>query len=168
MRTATPLMLVTAAALALTACRHDGWGHHHADTAKITEEIKAQETQWQKDYADKNVDALAGHYASDAALGGPGDPLATTDAERRKSLQAMVSDPNMKITFASDRVQVAKSGDLAYSRGHYEMQMTDKATNQPTTGTGSYLTVWERQDNGSWKAVEDFITPGPAAAPAAK
>ena len=59
------------------------------------------------------------------------------------------------------------SGDLASSRGHFSLTMTDKATNKPVTTTGSYLTVFKRQDDGSWKAVEDFITPGPAAAPAA-
>jgi ketosteroid isomerase-like protein len=45
--------------------------------------------------------------------------------------------------------------------------MTDKATSKPATSTGSYLTVYQKQDDGSWKAVEDFITPGPAPAAAA-
>ena len=42
------------------------------------------------------------------------------------------------------------------------MTMTDKATGKPATSAGSYLTVYKRQADGSWKAVEDFITPGPA------
>jgi ketosteroid isomerase-like protein len=137
-----------------------------ADPAKIEASIRAQEAQWQKDYAARDVDALAGHYSDDAALGGPGDPLATTDADRRKALQNLVSDPNMKLTFAADRVQVAQSGDYAYSRGHYSMTMTDKVTSKPATSEGSYLTVYKRQPDGVWKAVEDFVTPGPA--PAAK
>jgi len=43
-----------------------------------------------------------------------------------------------------------------------------KATSKPVDSTGSYLTVYKKESDGSWKAVEDFITPGPAAAPAAK
>jgi ketosteroid isomerase-like protein len=168
MRKAISLGLAAAATLALAACDHDGWKRHHrADTAKIAADIKAQEAQWEKDYTARNVDALAAHYASDAALGSPGAALATDDAARRKELQAMTADPNMKISFASDRVQVARSGDLAYSRGHYTLQMTDLATKQPATTTGSYVTVWYKQADDSWKAVEDFIIPGPAAAPAA-
>jgi ketosteroid isomerase-like protein len=77
-------------------------------------------------------------------------------------LQNLIIDPNLKITFAADRVQVAASGDLAYSRGHYTMQLTDKGTSKPVTSTGSYLTVYKKEADGSWKAVEDFITPGPA------
>ena len=45
--------------------------------------------------------------------------------------------------------------------------MTDPATKKPLESTGSYLTVWQKQADGSWKAVEDFITPGPAPAGAA-
>lgn len=163
------LMLgVAAATLALAGCDHHGrGGHHEADTAKIADEIKAKETQWLTDYRSKDVAALAEQYADDGAIAGPGDPLATSGADRRKLLQTMTSDPNFALTFGSDRILVAKSGDLASSRGHFSLTMTDKATNKPVTTTGSYLTVFKRQDDGSWKAVEDFITPGPAAAPAA-
>jgi ketosteroid isomerase-like protein len=138
-----------------------------ADPAKVEQTIRAQEAQWQADYQKKDVEGLAGQYAEAAAMGAPGDALATSNVERRKSLQGMVSDPNFALTFSSDRVLVAKSGDLASSRGHYSLTMTDKATSKPATSTGSYLTVYQKQADGSWKAVEDFITPGPAAAPAA-
>ena len=156
--------LAGAASLALAACNQGGGGNHGADTAKIASDIKAQEAQWQKDYADKNVEALAGHYADDAALGNPGDPLATTNAERRKTIATLISDPNLKLTFAADVVQVAESGDLAYSRGHYSIQMTDKATNKPVTSTGTYVTIYKKQADGTLKAVEDDIIPGPATA----
>lgn len=166
MRRNISFALVGAAALALTGCDHHGWGgRHHADTAKIADELRAKEAQWMKDYQSKNVEALARQYADDGAIAGPGDALATSEVERRKSLQGLTSDPNFALTFGSDRILVAKSGDLASSRGHYSLTMTDKATNKPVTSTGNYLTVFKKQDDGSWKAVEDFITPGPAAAP---
>jgi ketosteroid isomerase-like protein len=169
MRYGLSLSLAAASAITLTGCHHDGWkGHHHADTAKIADDLKAREAQWQKDYAAKNVDALASQYADDAAIAGPGDPLATSQADRRKAIQGLTSDPNFALTFGSDRILVAKSGDLASSRGHYTLTMTDKATSKPVTSNGSYLTVFKKQDDGGWKAVEDFITPGPAPAAAAK
>ena len=163
------LTIAAAAAIALSGCDHGWSGGHHADKAKATDEIKAKEAQWLKDYQSKDMEGLAGQYSDDAAIAGPGDALATTEVDRRKSLQGLIGDPNFALTFASDRVLVADSGDLASSRGHYSLTMTDKKTNKPATSTGSYLTVYQRQDGGGWKAVEDFITPGPApAAPAAK
>jgi ketosteroid isomerase-like protein len=168
MRKALAMALAGATLLALAGCDHDGWkGRHHADVAKITADIKAQEVQWEKDYASRNVDALAAHYADNAALGSPGVALATDAATRRKELETLTNDPNLKITFASDVVDVAKSGDLAYSRGHYAIQVTDPATKKPMASDGTYLTVWRKQADGNWKAVEDFIIPGPAPVPAA-
>jgi len=135
-----------------------------ADPAAIEKDIKAIETQWMADYNARDVDKLAGHYADDAALANPGVALAADTASRRAAISQFVADPALKIEFASDRVLVAKSGDLASSRGHYTMTFTDPATKKPKTETGSYLTVYRKQPDASWKAVEDFITPGAAAA----
>jgi ketosteroid isomerase-like protein len=161
-----PLAIAAVAAITLAGCDRDH--HHGGDSAKIVSDIKAQEAKWQDAYAAKDLGALAAFYADDAALADPGAALATTSGARRKEIQTLTTDPNLKLSFSSDRVQVAKSGDLAYSRGHFTITATDKATNKPVTGDGSYLTVWQRQGDDGWKAVEDFVTPGPApAAPAA-
>ena len=42
------------------------------------------------------------------------------------------------------------------------MTYTDPATKKPKTESGHYLTVYRKAADGSWQAVEDFITPGPA------
>ncbi len=159
-----PLAMVAVAAIAIAGCAREP--HHGGDPAKIASDIKAQEAKWQQAYAAKDIEAIAGFYADDAEFANAGEPIYASASERRKGIQALITDPNLKIDFASDRELASKSGDLAYSRGHYAITTTDKATNKPVSGTGYYLTVWQRQDDGSWKAVEDFVTPGPASAPA--
>ena len=162
-------VMIAATALTLAGCHGHRWnGRHHADTAKITADIKAQEAQWQKDYADHNAEGLASHYADDAALINPGTPVVIGEDAIRKETASFAADPNLKVDFASDRVQVAATGDLAYSRGHYSMTYTDPGTKKPAAGSGSYLTVYQKQADGSWKAVEDFTTTGPSPAAAAK
>jgi ketosteroid isomerase-like protein len=166
MKKLIPMALAGMAAFAMTGCMKGA--DTKADAAKITESIKAQEAAWEKGYADKDINVLAGEYTDDAALVSPGEPVATTDVERRKSLGALITDPNFKLSFATDRVLVASAGDLATSRGHYTLTMTDKATSKPVTSSGTYLTVYKKQADGAFKAVEDVIIPGPAAAAAAK
>lgn len=161
-----PLMLATAAAFAVSACTKKA--EAAVDTAKIADSIKAEEAGWQKAYADKDLNVLADEYVDDAAMANPGERLATTDIDRRKSLQSLLTDPNFKLTFASDRVTVASAGDMATSRGHYTITMTDKASGKPVTSDGTYLTVYKKQADGSFKAVEDVTIPGPAPAAAAK
>src|SRR3954454_23908064 len=160
MKNLIPVMLVTAAAFATTGCTKGA--EAAPDTLKIADTIKTQEAGWQKAYADKDLNALAGEYADDAVLGSPGAPLASTDVDRRKSIQTLIGDPNFKLTFASDDVRAASAGDMVSSRGHYTITTTDKATSKPVTGSGTYLTVYKKQADGGFKAVEDVIIPGPS------
>ena len=160
MKKLIPLMLATTAAFATTSCTKGA--EAAADTTKIADSIKAQEAGWMKAYGDKDINVLAGEYAEDAVLASPGDPLATTDVDRRKAIQGLTNDPNFKLTFASDDVRVSSAGDMASSRGHYTITTSDKATGKPVTGSGTYLTVYKKQADGGFKAVEDVIIPGPA------
>ncbi|MBA3577729.1 MAG: SgcJ/EcaC family oxidoreductase [Sphingomonas sp.] len=146
------------AALALAGCDAT---RTTADTSAIEEQIKANEARWNQAYKARDADALAAFYAEDGALATPGEPLARGSEAIRKATAGVASDPAFKLTFSPNRIQVAQSGDLAYSRGRYTMTATDPATKQPNTTGGHYLTVWQKQSDGSWKVVEDMVTPGP-------
>lgn len=149
-----PLMVGIVATLGLGGC---GKG---ADSAKIADAIKLQDVQWSNDYNARDVNAIESHYASDGVLAGPGF-IAENDVGRRQILHALMSDPNYKQTFTPERVEVAKSGDIAVSRGHFEITMTDTKTNAAQPIPGSYLTVYKKQSDGSWKAQARFLTRGP-------
>lgn len=167
MRNVTGIALAATALVALTACNQAPQKAPATDMAAVEKDLRAIETQWNADYNSRDVDAVMGHYAEDAAIANPGAPLVAASDSRRAAITQFVSDPNLKISFESDRVQIAKSGDLAYTRGHFTMQGSDPVTKQPRTDSGNYLTVWKKQSDGSWKAVEDFVVPGgpaPAAA----
>ena len=118
-------------------------------------------------YNKHDVKTLSGQYEADASLAGNGMAIMTDAAGRDAFLNGFASDPALKVDFASDRVIVAASGDLASSRGHYTMTYTDPGTKLPKTETGSYLTVYRKAADGSWMAIEDFTVPGAAVAPAA-
>jgi ketosteroid isomerase-like protein len=84
----------------------------------------------------------------------------------RAAWAGMVADPNFKLDFSAERVDVAKDGEMAYTRGPYQLTVSNPKTKKPVTDKGTYLTVFKKQADGSWKAVEDFtaseIPPAPA------
>lgn len=140
---------------------------HDADVKAI----KDNEVQWNKDFAAKDVDKMAAHYADDAVLMAPGMPAASGKSAIQNMLKEMVSDPALSLKFEAARVEVAKSGDVAYTQGAYTMKMTNPATKQPMDDKGSYVTTYKKQADGSWKAICDINTsevPPPAPPPAAK
>jgi len=134
------------------------------DTTAVTDAIKADEKKWNEDFHAKNLDALLAHYAPDAVAVFPGAPSVTGDG-LRKTYEDALKDANFDVSFSSDKIDA--SGDLAYARGHFTEKYTDPATKQAKSDGGSYITVYKKQADGSWKAVEDFTAVEPAAAPAA-
>jgi len=124
-----------------------------ADTGAVTDAIKADEKAWNEQFKAKDLEKLVGHYASDATAVFPGAAAVTGDGVR-KAYEAALKDPNFTVSFASDKIDA--SGDLAYSRGHFTEKHSDATTNKPVSTSGSYITVYKKQDDGSWKAVEDF------------
>jgi ketosteroid isomerase-like protein len=57
-------------------------------------------------------------------------------------------------------VDVASSGDLAYSYGVYEFRSKGK-DGKPTVENGKYTTVWKKQSDGRWKVVLDMGNASP-------
>ena len=101
----------------------------------------------------------ASHYADSATLLAPGmEPMSGKEAIT-KGLDMMLKDPALKLTFAPAKVYVAQAGDMAYTVGSYEMTMTNPATKKVGTDKGSYVTVYHKQADGSWKVMTDINTP---------
>ena len=158
----TAFVLAGAAVLAITVggCEKYGSGGG-ASADQIKAAIKADEKKWNDDFKAKDVEALLGHYADDAYFVVPGAKPASESTEIRKIYADAASDQNFALSFASDKIDVAGSGDLAYSRGRFTEKYTDPKTQKVMTGSGSFVTVYKRQADGSWKAVEDFAATDP-------
>ncbi|HWA62472.1 MAG TPA: nuclear transport factor 2 family protein [Caulobacteraceae bacterium] len=137
------------------------------DTGADANAIRADETQWVADWKARDAAKIAAHYAPDATVMNPGAPAASGTAGANAAVAEALKDPAFKLTFKSDAMIVASTGDFAYSRGTYTQTGTDPKTHKVTSQKGSYVTLYQRQADGSWKAVEDIAAPGyPVANPA--
>ena len=126
----------------------------NADSVKAS--IKDDEKKWNEQFKSKDLEALLGHYTDDAYFVAPGVKGASGSNEIRQVYAKALTDNAFQISFSSDKIDVAGSGDLAYSRGHFSEKYTDPKTQKVMTDSGSYVTIYKKQSDGSWKAVEDF------------
>jgi len=132
---------------------------HDADVKAI----KDVEATWVQNFATKDADKIATAYTDHASVLITDMPVINGMAAIKESLKPMVADKGFTITFSSDRVDVAKSGDLGYSQGSYAMTSTDPKTKKVMSEKGKYVTVFKKQADGGWKAVSDiFNADGPA------
>jgi ketosteroid isomerase-like protein len=133
------------------------------DTAKIIDAIKADEVHWNADWQARDDAKIASHYTPRAILMISQTPVATGEAAIQATVRQALADPAFTLTFASDKVDVAASGDLAAARGSYKLTATDPKTKAVTTETGTFVTVYKPQKDGTWKAIWDIAAPGPPA-----
>jgi uncharacterized protein (TIGR02246 family) len=116
------------------------------------------ESGWAKEAAAKDLEKSVSHYADDAVLIMPGAPPSKGKDAIRAAWKGMLDDPNLKINFSSDRIEISASGDMATTKGSYNLTLTNPKTKKPVDDKGSYLTVYKKQADGGWKAVEDMTT----------
>ncbi len=96
------------------------------------------------------------YYAPGAVIATPGRPAAKDGRAVSKAIKDDIADPNLKISVSNEKTEVAGSGDLAYRRGSFKITTTNPQTKQAEQSEGTYLAVFRKQADGSWKIVEDF------------
>lgn len=155
------LSACAAIALAIGGCQKAGTTAENP--AEIATAIKADEKTWSDQFQAKprDLEALVSHYTDDADFIAPGVQPTSGLTEIRKAYAEGLTDPNFNISFAADKVDVAQAGDMATSRGRFEQTYTDPESKQPVKVSGSFLTVYKKQSDGSWKAAQDWAVADP-------
>jgi uncharacterized protein (TIGR02246 family) len=126
--------------------------------------LKAADEAWAKAAASKDVDKTVAYYSDDATVLPPNSPSVTGKDQIRAIWKSMIEPAGSTIGWKVTKAEVAKSGDLGYVSGTYEM--TDMSTGKPVNDRGKYLEVWKKQADGSWKCVADMFSSDLPAAPA--
>ena len=140
------------------------------DLAAEEKAIRDAETAWANVVPTGDVDKVVAFYAEDAVMLPPGEGVATGKAAIRASWSQLLGLTDLKLTWAPTKVEVAKSGDLAYDVGTYAMSYKD-ASGKAVNDIGKFSTVWRKEATGGWKVVVDIINsdlPAPKAAAAKK
>jgi len=128
-----------------------------ADTRAADEAtLKNLDADWSKAAGAKDLDKTASYYADDAFVLPPNMPAIQGRQGARAMWQGMFSVPGFGGGWKSSKIEVARSGDLGYVTGTYELSES-AAGGKPTTDKGKYLEVWKKQADGSWKCIVDMF-----------
>ncbi len=120
---------------------------HDADVRSITE----GELVWVRDWTTRDTEGIVARYADEATVMPPNSPPASGREAIREMVKQYVRDGNFAINFEAKAVEVARSGDYGYVQGNYTLTTTGADTKKPVTDRGSYLRIYRKQLNGSWK-----------------
>jgi len=83
----------------------------------------------------------------------PNEPAQIGKEQIRAKMKSLFDQLIAKIAITNKEARIA--GDLAFSRGIFTLSMTPKTGGETVKVTGKYLTILERQADGSWKIARD-------------
>lgn len=113
----------------------------------------------------KRLDGWMQFMADDAVLGHEKPVIGK--AAIRTAMQDVFANPASTLTWAPEKAELFKAGGLGYTSGRWQsLRVTEKG--EKRTAHGSYLTVWKKQPDGSWKVIYDTGSPDPPAAKSAQ
>jgi len=129
----------------------------HTDLSRqksgIKNDIIKTEKGFEKLLNEKGFSEAFYHFASDDAVIHRGGKLIKGRESIREYYEKQSLD-NATLTWTPDFVDVAGSGDLAYTYGKYVYTAKDSAGREENI-EGIFHTVWKKQQNGDWKYVWD-------------
>ena len=137
-------------ALSVTGCRQSA--KEPDQTAEIAA-IRTLDASWVAAGQSRSVDAWVAFYANDAAVLPPNEPVATTPEAIRKSVTELLTLPNLSIDWKPTKIEMARSGELAYLYGAYRLAWDDGG--KRATDRGKNVEIWKKQPDGHWKCIVD-------------
>jgi ketosteroid isomerase-like protein len=111
--------------------------------------------EWSAAAGTRDAAKVASFYADDAIAYPPNAPAAVGRAAAQRVWATYFEEPSFKTSWKTTHAGVAKSGDMGFTSGTYEATWTGP-DGKPVTETGKYLCTWQKQPDGSWKAVHDM------------
>ncbi len=118
-----------------------------ADLAAINDNINRYESAMNAG----DLDLWISLWADDAIQMAPDAPAVIGKEQIRAIYESIFSQFILKMIITNEEVRVA--GDLSFSRGNYTLSMTPKAGGETIKIDGKYLSIEERQADGSWKII---------------
>jgi uncharacterized protein (TIGR02246 family) len=148
--------LLAALVLSISPTSVPAWGES-PDLDEERAAVRAADIAFAEAVARRDRDLFASFIAEDATFLGGG---------LTQGRDAIVVDWGIffaaggpaTITWAPHTVEVAASGDLAYTMGGFEVRSTGP-DGQRHKSTGTYVSIWRKDEDGSWKVVVDGGTP---------
>lgn len=100
-----------------------------------------------------DIDSWISLWIDDGVQMPPDRPAIKGKEQIKANVQSTLDQFIFKMEIFNEEVKVAD--DWAFARGTYTYSLTPKEGAEPYENTGKYLTILERQADGSWKIARD-------------
>jgi uncharacterized protein (TIGR02246 family) len=124
------------------------------------EKVMQLSREWSQMAATGDVEKTVSYWADDAFLMSAGQPPLKGKQAIRQMVEESYKIPGFRISWQPQSVEVSESGDMAYVIENSQVSFTD-STGKAITQHNKAVSIWRKQEDGSWKNVVDISTPDP-------
>ena len=121
-------------------------------------ELMAADRAFAKATATKGVEGWVEAFADNGAMLPAGLPIVRGRKAIRDLMSPAFESEGFEFQWEPEEADIAASGDIGYTIGRYERTVTGPDGTSNTT-TGKYVSIWKRQEDGTWKVAVDLGTP---------
>jgi len=97
-----------------------------------------------------DLDRLFGYWTEDAVIYPPVGPTVEGLDAIRAFVQMVRAQPGFSLTWTPTGAEVAGKADVGYTYGSWR-RTVDGPDGTPTVNDGSYVSIWRKQADGTWR-----------------
>lgn len=127
-----------------------------ADASSAAAALRAADQEWLRVFAAKDLERSVAMCLESGSVLAPNAPRATGQQAIRALFAGFFAIPDLTLAWHPSDARAAKSGDLGYTTGDYQMSFKDPS-GKTVSDRGKYVTVWEKQRDGSWRVQLDIF-----------
>jgi ketosteroid isomerase-like protein len=152
------LVLALLAGAPITAAAQGGVSATRFDRAASRRAVQEADRALSRASEARSIDAFTALLDTDTVfVSESGPPARGREAVRVK--WAVYFDPaGPSLTWEPYEGEVSSQGDLGYTRGRFLFHGKD-GSGKPVTERGEYLSIWRKQQDGTWRLVVDSSLP---------
>ncbi len=128
-----------------------------ANSVDNQEQIMEADLAFGRATAEMGVDGWVSYFA-DNGIQFQGGGIVSGHASIRAMMEPAFADSTYTLTWEPVLAEVSESGDLGYTVGRFESRRVG-ADGEPVVGAGSYVTIWRRDTDGTWKVALAVANP---------
>ena len=126
----------------------------------LKQQLLEADREFERRSAERGAEGWADSFAQDALIIQGSNRIQGRTAIL-ESMKALLDDPQRGLTWTPDTAWASQSGDLGVTIGSFRSWRRSEEGEEQTVSSGTYITVWQRQEDGSWKVALDGGSPDP-------
>ena len=126
-----------------------------SDPVREEAAIRATDARWLAAAQAHDLERTVSYWTDDVYMMPPGGPPMIGKEALRRYVGGAFAIPDFSISWVTDRIWVAKSGDVAYAVGTDTIRLTTP-DGKPVVEHNKAVAVWRKEPDGSWKCAVDI------------